>query len=57
MASYLFRLQFLPKSSTQKGVPTEGTERERERARDSERERERGREREKERKKELAPQD
>ena len=46
MASYLFRLQFLPKSSTQKGVPSEGTERERERARDSERERERGRERE-----------
>ena len=45
MASYLFRLQFLPKSSTQKGVPTEGTEREREG------------EREKERKKELAPQD
>ena len=50
MASYLFRLQFLPKSSTQKGVPTEGTERERERARDSEREREREGEREKERK-------
>ena len=50
MASYLFRLQFLPKSSTQKGVPTEGTERERERARDSERERERERERKKERK-------
>ena len=39
MASYLFRLQFLPKSSTQKGVPTEGTERERERERERKKER------------------